>query len=538
MYSDENSEEYTTVSGIPVKKIYRPDDIAALNYEHDLGDSGEPPYTRGAYRDMYRARLWRIAQLTGSGKAEDSRERVKSFHQMGGDWIVFEKDQLIDIHMWDPDHPEVLARKDDVGLTGSPLLGLPDYEVLLEGIDLEKRYFHMGGKPWTNSNVYVIAEKRGIPLTKISGTGQGELFLPYLSTPFKDIPPPRCLLRNNCDLIEFNVKYAPHVTPISCAGHNARANGITAPEELAIVLAYNIEHIEYTLKRGRLKIDDFAHALGGVNYSIGRDFFEEICKIRAGRRMWYKLLKDRYQAENPKAFLLRVHGFSADRDYTRQQPLINIVRSSYRTLAAALAGVQSLGIGPYDEGITSPSEEALLLAVRTQQIIQYESGVTRVVDPLAGSYYVESLTNELEERAWQYLEKIENAGGLIKTLESGWLQKEAFRGALEWERKLRTGDLKTVGLNCFQLDEEVFEVRPHRAERAWEHAMARLKQIRSQRDNNGVQRALADLHRVIADSQQNQIPAMMAAVKAWATIGEIGEVYRDVWGTFNAPLPM
>jgi methylmalonyl-CoA mutase N-terminal domain/subunit len=536
--SKTTDKNYTSESGIPLKNAYRPEDIAGLDYERDLGDPGEAPYTRGPYPGMYRSRLWRIAQLMGSGKVEDSRDRVAFSHEIGGDWAVFEEDQLTTVHMWDPDHPEVLERKDDVGLTGSPILGLPDYEVLLEPFDLNKVYFHMLGTPWMNSNVYVVAEQRGVPLAQLQGTGQGELFLPYLSTPFKDMPPPRCRLRNNCDVVEFNVQNVPHVVPISCAGHNARANGITAPEELAIVLAWNIDHIEYILKRGRMKIDDFAHALGGVNYSIARDFFEEIAKLRAARRMWYKVLKERYGARNPRSFKLRIHGYTADRDYTREQPLVNIVRTTYRTMAAALGGCQSLGAGPYDEAITSPTEEALLMAIRTQQVIQHESGVANVADPLAGSYYVEALTNELEERAWEYLQKIEDAGGLVKTLETGWLQREATRGALEQERRLESGERKLVGFNCFRTDEEVFEVRPHRASRAWEQAMAQVERIRRERDNGRVTRALDELRRVVEEPDENQFPAMMEAVRAHATVGEVGQIYRDIWGVWNAPIPV
>ncbi|MBU2549755.1 MAG: acyl-CoA mutase large subunit family protein [Proteobacteria bacterium] len=533
-----SDKRYTTESGIELKPRYNPDDVAGLDYERDLGEPGQAPFTRGPYPGMYRSRLWRIAQLMGSGKVEDTRDRVTYSHGVGGDWVVFEPDQITTVHMWDPDHPEVTARKDDVGLTGSPILGLPDYEILLEPLDLSQVYFHMGGSPWNNSNVYVVAEKRGVPLSQIHGTGQGEMFLPYLSTPFKDMPPPSCHLRNNCDVVEFNTQNVPHVVPISCAGHNARANGISAFEELAIVLAWNIDHIEYILKRGRQKIDDFAQALGGVNYSIGRDFFEEICKVRAARRMWYKLLKDRYKARDPKCFRLRIHGFSADRDYTREQPLVNIVRSTYRTMAAALGGVQSLGIGPYDEAITTPSEEALLMAIRTQQVIQHESGIDAVADPLAGSYYVESLTSELEERAWKYLEKIEDQGGLVKTIETGWLHAEATRGALEQERRLESGEKKLVGYNCFRSEEKVFEVRPHRAAKAWEEAMARLEKMRRERDDARVTKALDELRRVVENPEVNQFPAMMEAIRSLATVGEIGQVYRDTWGTWNAPIPV
>lgn len=529
-------KRFRTESGIPIKKIYRPEDIAGLDYQRDLGDPGEPPYTRGPYADMYRAKVWRISQLMGTGRPEDERSRFKFSHRAGGDWIVFEADQATSLHMWDPDHPEVIARKDDVGLSGAPLLGLPDIEVVLEGFPLEKTYIHMMGIPWMHSCVFAVAEKRGVGLTELHGTGQGEMFIPYLSCPFKDMPTPRCNLRNNCDLVEFHVNYVPHVVPISCAGHNVRSSGITAYEELAIVLAWSIDHIEEILSRGRLKIDEFASALGGVNYSIGRDFLEEIAKLRAARKMWYKLLKERYHAQDPRTLALRIHGFTADRDYTREQPLINIVRSAYRTVAAALGGCQSLGIGPYDEGLTTPSEEALLMAIRTQQIIQHESGLAGVADPLAGSYYIEWLTNELEQRAWDYLQRIEDEGGFIKSLESGWLHREVFKAAVEQETKLESGEKELVGFNCFQDDTEVLEVRPHRAEKAWETAMARVEQMRRERDGTRVNKALDELRRVIGRPSENQMPAMIEAVKAQATVGELGQVYRDIWGIWNAPL--
>ena len=537
MASHQVDRNFTTDSGIPLKHPYRPDDLAGFDYERDLGDPGEPPFTRGPYPEMYRARPWRISQLMGAGRPQDEGSLFKFSLGAGGDWVVFEADQLVNCHWWDPDHPEVLARKDDVGLTGPPLLGLPDFEVVLEGIPLEDTYIHMGGHPWMNACVFAVARKRGVPLAGLRGTGQGEMFIPYLSCPFKDIPPPRCHLRNNCDLVEFHLEHVPHVVPISCAGHNVRSNGIAAHQELAIVLAWSIDHIEELLRRGRLEIDDFAHALGGVNYSIGRDFFEEIAKLRAARRMWYRLLKDRYRAQDPEALRLRIHGFTADRDYTREQPLVNVVRSAYRTVAAALGGCQSLGVGPYDEALAVPSEESLLLAIRTQQVIQSESGVADVVDPLAGSYYVESLTNEVEEKTWEYLEKIENAGGFVATLESGWLHREVFAAGLEQERKLESGERKLVGFNCLQMDEDLLDVQPHRPERAWETAMAQLEAMRSERDDARWRKALDELRRVVADPNENQMPAMIEAVEALATVGEIGQVYRDTWGIWNAPVP-
>ncbi|MDO8671775.1 MAG: methylmalonyl-CoA mutase family protein [Dehalococcoidia bacterium] len=535
MADEQKDTKWQTESGIPLKNVYRPEDLAGLDYDRDLGDPGKPPFTRGPYPEMYRSRLWRISQLTGSGSVGETSKLLQFFNEVGGDWVNLDRDQLTSNHLWDPDHPEVLARKDDVGATGVPILSLADLEEVLKDVALEKRYIHMVGTPWMNSLYFSLAEKRGIPLTDLHGTGQGEMTLTYVSTPFKDFPHPRCTLRNNGDLIEFHTKYVPHVVPVSVAGHNVRADGVTAYQELAVVLANNIEYIEEVLRRGKLGIDEFAANLGGINYSIGRDFFEEICKCRAGRRMWYKLLTERYHSKDPRSWRLRIHGFSADRDYTYQQPLVNIVRSAYRTVAAALAGCQSLGIGPYDEAITNPTEEALLMAVRTHQVIQLESGITNVADPLAGSYYVEWLTNELEQKAWEYLAKIEAVGGYLKAIETGWLHQECIKAALEQEKKLATGEKKLVGANCFQMAEEPFQVPARRPARAWDEAMAKVEKLRRERDNSRVTKALDGLKRAI-ESDENQIPAMMEVAKSGATVGEVGKVYRDIWGIWNAPI--
>ncbi|MBI2863502.1 MAG: hypothetical protein HYX94_02950 [Chloroflexi bacterium] len=535
MADGQESGRWQTESGIPLKSRYRPEDVAGLDYERDLGDPGQPPYTRGPYADMYRSRLWRISQLTGAGSVGETSKLLHFYNEVGGDWLHLDRDQLTASHYWDPDHPEVLARKDDVGATGVPILSLADLEDVLKDIAIEKRYIHMSGTPWTNSLYFCVAERRGIPLTALHGTGQGEMTLTYVSTPFKDFPHPRCWVRNNGDLIEFHTQYVPHVVPVSVAGHNARANGIGAHQELAIVLANNIEYIEEVLRRGKLEIDDFAANLGGINYSIGRDFFEEICKCRAGRRMWHKLLTERYHSKDPRSWRLRIHGFSADRDYTYQQPLVNIVRSAYRAVAAALAGCQSLGLGPYDEAITNPTDEALLMAVRTHQVIQLETGIPSVADPLAGSYYVEWLTNELEQKGWEYLAKIEAVGGYLRAIETGWLHQECIKGAIEQEKKLATGETKLVGANCFQMEEDAFEVPARRPTRAWEDAMARVEKLRRERDNGRVAKALDELKRAI-DSDENQMLAMMEVAKAGATVGEVGKVYRDIWGIWNAPL--
>lgn len=529
--------ERTSPSGIPLKPFYRPEDAAGVDYERGLGDPGAPPYTRGPYPGGHRDQLWRIAQLMGSGRPDDVSSTFDVALEAGINWVVFEGDQITTCHMWDPDHPQVVARSDDVGFSGPALIGVPDFEHILAGVDLEKTYIHMGGLPWMNACVFVVAEQRGVPLDKLRGTGQGEMFIPYLSTPFKDMPPPRCYLDNNCDLIEFHTEHVPHVVPVSCSGHDVRANGIDAAQELAIVMAWNIDHIEEVRRRGRFTVDQFCHGLGGVNFSIGRDFFEEICKLRAARRMWTKLLTERYGVTDPKKMRMRIHGFTADRDYTREQPLVNIVRSAYRTVAAALGGVQSLGVGPYDEALAVPSDEALVMAIRTQQVIQHESGVANVADPLAGSYYVESLTDELEERAWAYLKRVEDAGGFVASMESGWLHREVYAAAVALEARYASGEMRLVGSNCFRMDDDALTVTPHRPAHAWDDAMERLESMRRRRDEAEVRRRLDALRDAVADPARNQMPEMIAAMRAYATIGEVGQVYRDHWGVWNPPLP-
>ncbi len=540
--NQESDNQYKTISGIPLKKVYTPEDIKDLKPEQDLGLPGEPPYTRGAYRNMYRDRLWRILQLSGTGTPEDLRERLLYLLNHGETGVFLETDQLTSYHMFDPDFPQVVARKDDVGLTGAPLVSLRDYEAVFEGFPLDKIYTHAGAgciqfAPFTHACYWSLAEKRGIPLDKISGTGQSDYFLSYLGCPLKDQIPPGPGLRLNCDLIEFCVEHVPHWVPVSIPGYNAAETGVNAYQELALVMANAIVYFDEVLRRGRLDIDDFAHGIGGVNYAQGREFFENICQLRAARRMWYKLLQ-KYGAKDPRSFIHRIHGLTTGSWMTYQQPLNNIVRSTVYALSGALGGVQSQGVSSYDEARCTPSEAAHLIAVRTQQILQYETGITSVADPLAGSYYVEWLTDELERRAWDYMEKIDEQGGFIQALDSGWMHREAMKGMLEREAGVKSGELKVVGLNCFQMEEEPHEIPSHRANpKTWEIAMKNLEKLRKERDSVRVEEALAEL-REVCQGEQNVMPAMMKAVQAYATIGEIGNIYREVFSIWKVPIPV
>ncbi len=536
---EQASDRFQTESGIPLKKVYSPEDIADVDYARDLGLPGEEPYTRGVYPNMYRERLWRIFQLSGTGAAEDERERIKYLLAQGETGFIMESD-MSTWFAYDIDHPEVVCRKGDVGFFGVPLMSLQDYEIILEDIPLEKVYCHPSAgtpiqSPFASACYFALAEKRSVPWSQLAGTGEADMMLAYLGHPHKELLPPCHAVRLNCDLIEFCATRLPRWVPLSIAGYNARESGVNAYQELAMVMANAIAYIDELLSRDRLGIDDFVHGIAGVSFALGRDFFENIAQVRAARRMWYKLLTERYQAQSPRSLRLRVHSLTRGSDYTYEQPLNNIIRGTYHAMSAALAGAQSLGVSCYDEAFSTPSEEAHVLSLRTQQILQLESNVTSVVDPLAGSYYVEWLTNEIEKQAWDYLKKIEELGGYVSVLDSGWAHLEATRGTIDWQKKVASGEVKVVGVNCFRMDEEPHQVSPFRPNpKTWEISMARLEQLRRERDSKKVEQALDKLRRV-AETKENVMPALMDVVRAYSTTGEVGKIWREVYGTWDVP---
>ena len=528
-----------TISGIPLKKIYAPEDTVDLDYDGELGAPGSAPFTRGAYPNMYRDKLWRIFQLSGYGTAEDERDRILYLLEQGETGFIMESD-MSTWYLYDVDHPSVLSRKDEVGQYGPPMFSLEEFEIALEGIPIEKLYCHPGGvgpplSPFSHACYFSVAQGRGIPLKALSGTGEGDFFLFYLSNLYPDQVSPTGGLRLNCDLIEYCVENLPRWIPISIPGYNARECNVNAYQELAMTLANAIAYIDEILHRGNLKIDDFAYSIGGVSFASGRDFFEDIAKMRAARRMWSKLLTQKYDAKDPRSLRMRIHALVQGSGYTYQQPLNNIVRGTYQAMAAALAGVQSLGVAAYDEAICIPSEMAHTMSVRTQQILQYESNITNVVDPLAGSYFVESLTNEIENKAWEYLDKIDEEGGFIHALESGFLHQEAVKGTMEKQRKVSKGELKIVGVNCFQMNEEPHQVEAFRHNpKSWEIAMQRLEALRQRRDKDQAQRCMDDLRKA-CETDQNVMPVMMEAVQSLVTVGETGQIFRDILGTWDPP---
>jgi len=531
--------KFKTISGIPLKKIYWPEDIPEFDPQKDLGALGEPPYVRGVYPEMYRKQPWRIFMLTGAGSVDDARERIAYALSQGESGFIAETDMSTWL-MLSVDHPEIVKRKEDVGWYGAPVMSLDDYRNYWGKLPIGEVYCHIGcglpqETPYFVSCFLTLLEERGIPLSKVNATGQGDFFLGYVSLLSPFLIPPKAGLKLNCDGIEYVIKAAPRITAVSIAGNNIRECGANAYQEMAAILSCAIAHIEEMLNRGKLKIDDFAYTLGGINLSTGSDFFEDIAKFRAMRRMWYKLLK-KYGAEDPRSLRLRIHGLPLGSIYTFQQPLNNIVRGTYTVLAAILGGAQSIGTPSFDEAICTPTELAHTTALRTQQILMHESNIPCVADPLGGSYFIESLTNELETKTLEYMSKIKEKGGFIACLDSGWLQNEVAQLASESAAQIEKGERKVVGVNCFQSEEKPYQFEPYRPNpKAWELAMESLEKVRRQRNSLKAEKAKDNLLKAL-ERGENTMPATIEAVKSNVTIGEVGDIYRNVFGCWNVPL--
>jgi methylmalonyl-CoA mutase N-terminal domain/subunit len=456
--------------------------------------------------------------------------------------FILEPDLMTVYGMLDIDDPDVVARKEEVGLYGATLLSLREFERALDGIAIEKTYAHPGGVTpvcscYCHACYFSVAEKRGIDLKDLNGTGEGDFFLSYLATPIKDVIPPAAALRLNCDLIEFCTERMPRWMPISIPGTNARETGMNNFQQIAISFANAIAYIDEILRRGRFKIDDFARGIGGFGFCPHTDFFEDIATYRAARRVWYKLITERYGAENPRSAQLRIHVNVGGSTSTYQQPLNNIVRGTVGMMAAALGGVQSAGVTAFDEAICIPSEQAHLMSLRTQQILQVESGITKVADPLGGSYYVESLTNEMEKRIWDYMDQIDNEGGLIAVLNSGWAHREAHAETLADQTMIMAKEKKVVGVNCYEMEEEPYKIPVFRAPEAYEIAKSRDDELKQERDGEQTRKAM-DAFRSALENGDNVMPPLMEAVKAGATSSEIGNAQREILGTWKPPLPI
>ncbi len=531
----ERDVEFVTDSGIPVKRLYTPADVKNHDYLRDVGFPGQAPYARGVYYNMYRGRLWTMRLFSGYGTPEETNERWKLLFNEGETGFSAAVDGLT-FNGVDPDDPRGIA---EVGTSGVPLYCIDSMFALTEGLPIDQISVALVVEPFTSAPVcamyFNMAKAKGIDIKKLMGTCQNDILTMTLGfVPFENVAPHH-LLRLACDLIEWTIPQfnAPKWHPINFTTYNYREGGIDAVQELGFGFGSAIAHIDEVLRRG-WKIDDFVGRLA-FHLSAHKDFFEEVAKYRAARRIWYKLMRDKYEAKDPNSYQFRFHIQTAGSSLTAQQPTVNIVRTAIQALEAVLGGCQSMHTNSYDEAICLPSKEAVLLALRTQQLIAEETRVTNTIDPLAGSYYVEWLTDEIEERVWKYLDKIEAHGGIVGGLESGWLFSEMRDAFHKRQTNIEEGKEKVIGVNIYTMEEEtsheVFRTNP----RAAEIEIERINKLKAKRDNNKVEEILDQLRKV-CEREENVMPTIMEATKEGATLGEICNIYREIWGTWTAPM--
>ncbi len=538
---DSGGREWSTVSGIPLKISYGPDDVPEGTRAAAAAPPGSVPYLRGAHSLGYRSKPWRIFQLSGFGNPEDEAERIRYLLSKGGTGFIMEHDRMTADNLYDVDHPEVVSRREDVGISGAVIMSAHDCELALEGIDQGRYYAHAGGgvaqhAPFAMAAYWNVALRRGLRLDQLNGTGQADFFLTYIGCPPLHQIPPAAALKINCDIVEFCNQHLPRWTPISMAGYNAADSGLNAYQELAAVFACNIAHLDEVKRRGTVPVEKLAYALGGVSFRMAMDFFEDICKLRAARRMWHDILHDRYGITDERALRLRIHIVTAGSAMTYQEPINNIVRGTVMGLSAVLGGVQSMGISAYDEALSVPSEQAHQQSIRAQQILMHETNLMAVADPLGGSFYVEALTAELEERAYAFLAEIEEAGGFIAAMESGFMHGVASENQVTLETMISDGTRQIVGVNIHTSDHDPFHIDGFQGSiDAWEKGMQRLERHRAARDRDRATAAIDSLERVCRTGG-NVMAGVMSAVGDDVTVGEVGEVFRETYGSWKFPV--
>ncbi|MGB9802346.1 acyl-CoA mutase large subunit family protein [Desulfofundulus sp.] len=522
----ERQAEFVTDSGIEIKTLYTPEDIADLDYERDLGFPGSYPFTRGVQPNMYRGRLWTMRQYAGFGTAEETNARFRYLLEQGQTGLSVAFDLPTQIG-YDSDHP--LARG-EVGKVGVAIDSLEDMETLFEGIPLDKVSTSMtiNSPAAILLAMYIaVAEKQGVTPDKLNGTIQNDILKEYIARGTY-IFPPGPSMRLITDIFAYCSKNVPNWNTISISGYHIREAGSTAVQEVAFTLADGIAYVQAAIDAG-LNVDDFAPRLSFF-FNAHLNFFEEIAKFRAARRLWARIMKERFGARNPRSWMLRFHTQTAGCSLTAQQPMVNIMRTAFEALSAVLGGTQSLHTNSYDEALALPSDESVLIALRTQQVIGYEIGVADTVDPLGGSYYIESLTNEIEEKAMAYIKKIDELGGAPEAIE--FMQKEIKDSAYRYQMDIESGKKVVIGINKFQMSYEkpknLLKVDPAVAERQ----TARLRALKARRDNQKVKQVLSNL-REAASTKENLMPLFIEAVKAYATLGEICDTLREVFGEYR-----
>jgi methylmalonyl-CoA mutase N-terminal domain/subunit len=530
--SPENKERFTTVSLTPVERLYTPNSLPDFDYEAELGFPGQPPYTRGIHATGYRGKLWTMRQFAGFGSAFDTNQRFKYLleHGQTGLSVAFDLPTLMG---FDSDHP---FSEGEVGKCGVAISSLADMETLFDGIPLESVTTSMTINAPASMILAMflgVAEKQGANWKKLGGTLQNDILKEYIAQK-EWIYPPRQAMRLIVDTIEFCTKEVPHFNPVSISGYHIREAGSTALQELAFTLRDGIEYVQYAINHG-MDVDDFAPRLSFF-FNSHNDFLEEIAKYRAARRIWYRVMKDRFGARNPRSWALRFHTQTAGVSLTAQQPLNNIVRVAIQALAGVLGGTQSLHTDAYDEALALPSDEAALIALRTQQIIAHESGVTNTVDPLGGSYFIEKLTRDMEEGALEYFRKIDDFGGMVEAIDAGFPQREIQESSYQYQLAVDSRDKIIVGVNEYVMKDQPVGVPLLQIDESTAELQAeRLKKLRAERKNARVQTTLKALVEG-ARAGLNTMPLLLDCVREYATLGEMCDALRPVFGEYQEPM--
>lgn len=524
----ERKKEFETSSGITVKRVYTPADIENLDYDRDLSNPGDYPYTRGVQPTMYRGKFWTMRQYAGFATAEESNKRYKYLLKQGQTGLSVAFDLPTQIG-YDSDH---VLSEGEVGKVGVAIDSLKDMEILFDGIPLDKVSTSMtiNAPASVLLAMYIaVAEKQGVSSDQLSGTIQNDILKEYIArgTYIFPVEPSMRLITN---IFEYCSEFVPKWNTISISGYHIREAGSTAAQEVAFTLADGIAYVEAAVKAG-LDVDEFGPRLSFF-FNSHNEILEEVAKFRAARRLWAKIMKDRFKAKNPRSMMLRFHTQTAGCTLTAQQPDNNIVRVAMQTLAAVLGGTQSLHTNSRDEALALPTEDSVRIALRTQQIVAYESGVTETVDPLAGSYYIESLTDQIEQKAAEYIRKIDEMGGAAKAIETGYIQKEIQDSAYKYQKEIEAGDRIVVGVNKFQIEESAHKGLLKVDPKVGELQQKKLAELRKIRDNVKVNASL-DILKNTAKGSDNLMPLILDAVKTYATLGEICGILREVFGEYQ-----
>jgi len=525
---ERQGELFSTISGLENEPLYTPERVE-LDYDRDLGYPGAYPFTRGVYPSMYRGRLWTMRQFAGFGTAEETNERFRYLleHGQTGLSTAFDMPTLMG---YDSDHPRSLG---EVGREGVAVDSLADAETLFDGIPLGEVSTSMtinGPAAMLLAFYICVAEQQGVERAELRGTIQTDILKEYIAQK-EWIFPPAPSMRLVTDMVEFCARELPRWHPISISGYHIREAGSNAPQELAFTLANGFAYVDAAIERG-LDVDEFAPRLSFF-FNAHLDFFEEIAKYRAARRVWARELRERYGAKNPRSWLMRFHTQTAGVSLTAQQPEVNIVRTAIEALAAVLGGTQSLHTNSFDEALALPTEDAVRIALRTQQVIAHETGVVNSIDPLGGSYYLEELTNRLEAEAYDYFGRIEKLGGVIAAIEENFQQREIAEASFRYQAEVESKQRVVVGVNRYQLEQEG-EIELLRVDPALEQKqIERVQAVRARRDSAAVERSLAALKEASLREDANLMPLLIEASRAYVTMGEMCDALRETWGTWR-----